>query len=179
MPRDSDSSHLHPAIRSLLPELDARLFNAGIPLQFYEGARSPFRQAELYARGRGVGPIGKTATRARAWGSHHGFGLAWDYVFKVDGEWTWDEPEPGMWQAYQAIGNELHLRSLPFEKPHLELPIALAPLQAGMYPPGGDGSWRDWLDGQIELWGPESRIVGGITHPGAPPLHFDRPAEVA
>lgn len=179
MPRDVDVSHLHPAIRNLLSELDARLFNAGIPLQLYEGARSPFRQAELYARGRGTGTPGKHVTKARAWASFHNHGLAVDYVFKVDGNWTWDEPERGQWQKYQAIADALGLRSLSFEKPHVEVATALAPLQAGMYPPGGDGSWRDWLDEAIETWGPTSRDVGGVMHPGAPPLAIERPAEVA
>lgn len=179
MPRDSDSSHLHPAIRSLLPELDARLFNAGIPLQLYEGARSPFRQAELYAKGRGNGTPGKTVTRARAWESAHQHGCAVDYVFKVSGVWTWAEPERGQWQKFQAIAEELGLRPLSFEKPHLEVATSIRSMQSGMWPPGGDGPWRDWLEGMIELWGQSARTIDGVIHPGAPPLAFDRPAEVA
>jgi peptidoglycan L-alanyl-D-glutamate endopeptidase CwlK len=176
MPRESDTSVLHPILRSVLPELDGQLFRAGIPLQVYEAGRSPFRQAEFYAIGRGTGTPGKHVTRAKAWGSFHQFGLAVDYVFKIDGKWTWDEPTPGMWKQYQAIGESLGLRALPFETPHLEWPVALADLQAGRYPDGGDDAWRNWLEGWLEQWGSVARDVGGITHPAAPPLMIDRPA---
>jgi len=176
MARESDRSVLHPVIRNLLPQLDQQLFAAGIPLQLYEAGRTPFRQAELYAVGRGTGTPGKHVTRAKAWGSFHQFLLAIDYVFKVDGNWTWDEPEAGMWKQYQAIGASLKLRALPFETPHLEFPWSLADLQTGKYPNGGDDAWRGWLDTQIELWGSRARDVGGITHPAAPPLAIERPA---
>lgn len=176
MPRSTDTRNLHPVLRDVLHDLDARLFAANIPLQLYEAGRSPFRQAELYAIGRGTGTPGKHVTRARAWSSFHQWGMAADYVFKINGNWTWDEPTSGMWSEYQGIATGLGLRPLSFEKPHVEWPWPLSSLQAGKYPEGGDADWRDWLETQIESWGQEARVVGGITHPAAPPLLIDRPA---
>lgn len=179
MPRDTDPSHLHPLIRNVLPELDRQLFQAGIELRLYEAGRSPDRQAALFAVGRDTGTPGKHVTRARAWESMHQYGLAVDYVFWQDGAWSWSEPSPGQWRAYQAIGASLGLRALSFEAPHLEWPTPLSSLQAGRYPAGGDASWRDWLDGMIEGWGAAAKVVGSLTHPGAPPLAIERPALVA
>jgi peptidoglycan LD-endopeptidase CwlK len=176
MPRDTDISHLHPSIRNLLPELDRQLAAAGIPLQLYEAARSPFRQAELYAVGRDTGTPGHHVTRAMAWSSFHQFGLAVDYVFKIDGNWSWPNADDPRWKTYQQIGTDLGLRSLSFETPHLEMPELLTSMQAGQYPDGGDDSWEQWLESQIELWGPTAKLVGSITHPGAPPLMVERPA---
>lgn len=176
MSRDSNSTTLHPAIRNLLPQLDQQLFAAGIPLQLYEACRTPFRQAELYAIGRDTGTPGKHVTRARAWESFHQFGCAVDYVFKVDGNWTWTEPTAGMWKQYQAIGQGLGLRALSFETPHLEFPAVLTSMQAWLYPVDGDTVWRDWLETQIEQWGQSPKFIGTIMHPAAPPLMIDRPA---
>lgn len=170
MPRDSDPSHLHPLLRNFLGELDAELAGAGIPLALYEGARSPFRQVELFAKGRGVGEPGKTVTRARAWGSFHQFGMAVDYVFRDKNGWTWSEPKSGMWNEYTRIAHGIGLRTLSFEKPHAELPINLSDLQAGRFPVGGDESWERWLEQEIERWGSEARTVGSQVHPAAPPL---------
>lgn len=176
MPRDSDRSHLHPELREKLVALDSALAAKGIPLQLFEGARSPNRQAELYAQGRGVGPTGHTVTKARSWESFHQFGCAVDYVFNINGTWTWSEPAPGMWAQYTQLAAVVGLRSLSFEKPHVELPLHLSSLQRGVYPPGGDAPWRDWLEAQIESWGPEARTIGGLTYPAAPPLFIERPA---
>jgi peptidoglycan LD-endopeptidase CwlK len=170
MPRDADPAHLHPLLRNFLAELDPALAKAGVPLALYEGARSPFRQVELFAKGRGVGTPGKTVTRARAWGSFHQYGCAVDYVFRINGAWTWDEPKPGMWGEYTQIASSIGLRSLSFERPHVELPLVLGDLQRGLFPPGGDDTWERWLEQEIERWGSEARTVGSQVHPGAPPL---------
>jgi peptidoglycan L-alanyl-D-glutamate endopeptidase CwlK len=178
MARDSYRSHLHPAFLACLAKLEVALRAEGIPLALYEGARSPFRQAELYARGRGVGETGKTVTRAKAWQSFHQFGIAADMVFQVNGAWTWEEPKPGMWKRYTELARAAGLRTLDFERPHVELPVALQPLQVGHYPPGGAEAWQAWLEDQIEAWGQQARDVGGIMHPAAPPLMVERPALV-
>lgn len=170
MPRDNDPSHLHPLLRNFLHELDGELAAAGIPLALYEGARSPFRQVELYAKGRGVGEPGKTVTRARAWTSFHQFGMAVDYVFWNGKTWTWEESKPGMWAEYNRIARGIGLRPLSFERPHVELPISLSDLQAGRFPVGGDETWERWIEQEIERWGSQPRDVAGIMHPGAPPL---------
>ena len=175
MPVDTDRMHLHPVLRSALAELDMRLRDLGIPLRLYEGARTPDRQAALYLKGRGVGPAGQTVTKAKPWQSFHQFGLAADYVFFVDGKWTWKEPDEGMWDRYTLLAEAAQLRTLSFERPHAEWPSPLALLQVGHYPEGGDDSWRSWLETQVESWGHDYREVGGITMPGAPPLFIERP----
>src|SRR4051812_27970441 len=146
MPRDTDRSHLHPLLRSRLVDLDARVGDAGLHLMLYEGARSPFRQAELYARGRTEGERGKTVTRARAWESFHQFGLAGDYVFRdADGRWSGEEPRPGAWAMFAKLAAASGLRTLSFERPHVELPVSLHDLQAGRFPAGGDDLWLHWI----------------------------------
>lgn len=170
MPRENAREFLHPTFRGMVQELDRRLADAGIPIRPYEGARSPFRQAELYARGRNTGEPGKTVTRAKAWGSFHQFALAEDEVFFVDGKWSWSEPRAGMWEEFTAIARGIGLRTLSFERPHVEYPVSLAALQAGTYPRGGDETWERWLESQIEAWGHDARTIGDIVHPGAPPL---------
>jgi peptidoglycan L-alanyl-D-glutamate endopeptidase CwlK len=179
MPRDNDRSHLHPVLREKLVALDSALMAKGVPLTLYEGARSPFRQAELYAQGRGAGTPGHTFTKAKAWTSYHQFGCAVDYVFRINGAWTWSEPSHGMWADYTKLADAVGLRSLSFERPHVELPLAITSLQRGVYPPGGDSTWHDWIEVQIEAWGSEARTIGGITHPAAPPMFIERPALVA
>ncbi len=177
MPRDTDRSHLHPVFRHKLDELDALILSAGLPLQLYEGARSPFRQVELYARGRVAGSGTSTVTKARAWGSRHQHGLAADYVFRVGDQWSWEEPSRGAWVHYQRLAMQCGLEVLSFEKPHVQLPYVDGKLSIGTYPPGGDESWLHWIEDQIERWGRDARVFDGITHPGAPPLPslFERP----
>lgn len=172
MPRDTDRSHLHPVFRVKLADLDAALASAGLPLQLFEAGRAPQRQQELYAQGRisGCGTFGKHVTNAKPWQSFHQFGLAADYVFFVDGKWTWNEPTPGAWARYTEIAAQVGLRSLSFERPHVELPVPLTSLQAGRYPDGGDQAWIDWLDAMVESWGSAARTVDGIVYPGAPPM---------
>lgn len=180
MARDNARENLHPLFLAHMQHLLDSLGVEGIPLALYEGARSPFRQAELYARGRGVGPTGATVTRAKAWQSFHQYGVAGDFVFKTPaGGWTWDEPKPGMWKRYTELARAAGFRTLDFERPHIELPLSLQELQAGRYPAGGSDAWQAWLENQIETWGQHSRDVGGITHPAAPPLMIDRPPLVA
>lgn len=174
--RDTDKSHLHPSFRQKLGELEAKLATEGIPLQLYEGARTPFRQAELYARGRTS--VGSTVTRATAWTSFHQYGVAADYVFMVDGKWTWNEQKPGQWKRYGELCHLVGLERLDFEQPHVQLIYPLSHLRRGAYPLGGDATWETWLETQISLWGSFSRDMGGILHPGAPPpldIH-ERPA---
>jgi peptidoglycan L-alanyl-D-glutamate endopeptidase CwlK len=171
MPRTADPAFLHPSMRAACEHLENALKAKGIPLARYEGGRSPLRQLGLYSQGRvsGIGTSGKFVTRAKPWQSFHQFGLAADYVFQINGQWTWVEPEAGMWDEYTKTCEALSLRTLSFERPHVELPWNMALLGAGKYPPGGDESWKAWLDAQIESWGHDARDVNGITMPGAPP----------
>lgn len=182
---DRDPLHLHPLLRAKLKDLDFELGQANVPLRLYEGARTPWRQAELYSIGRvqgpGFGTYGKHVTRALAWESFHPFGCATDYVFNINGKWTWEEPRPGLWDFYTKMVRSLGLRTLSFEKPHLELPVQLSQLQAGHFPPGGDDTWEAWLEDQILRWGQSARVINGITHPAAPPILnlLERPSLVS
>lgn len=169
---DNDPRHLHDLVREMSAEVNRRLEAAGIPLADYEGFRTPQRQAVLYARGRipGHGELGKTATRAKAWRSFHQYGLAVDKVFRVDGKWTWNEPERGMWDQYHLIARAVGLRPLSFERPHIELPgLDLRDLVAGRFPPDGGLAWEVAMYDSIMAWGQADHAVLTIVHPGAPP----------
>lgn len=162
--RLTDKTLLHPGFRERLKEVEARLAAEKIPLVVFEGARTPFRQAELYALGRTT-PNTKMVTKAPPWRSFHQYGLAADYVVRLYGQWTWDEPKRGMWLRYQQIAHDVGLDVLSFEKPHIQYPWPLNDLTRGIYPPGGDATWASWLGGQIEQWGTQPRH----DIPGAPP----------
>src|SRR5688572_16827940 len=118
MPRISETRFLHPLARIAVAGLASELMVAGIPLREYETVRTPFRQAELFARGRTIGVIGKTKTKAHAWDSLHQYGFATDFVFLINGQWTWEEPEKGMWDEFHARARKRGLEPLSFEKPH-------------------------------------------------------------
>ncbi len=171
---DRDPSHLHPLMRTRAADLASHLAVEKIPLLPFECGRTPMRQRDLYLQGRGS-PTGKIVTKAKPWESFHQYGMAEDNVFFVNGIWTWDEPERGMWARYTQLADQCGLRSLSFEKPHVELPLRIADLQTGVYLPGGDSTWQAWLEAQIEAWGPGSREINGIFLPGAPPQFTERP----
>jgi peptidoglycan L-alanyl-D-glutamate endopeptidase CwlK len=177
MPRLTDLGTLHPLMRAFVKELLEKCHENKLPLEVYEAGRSPFRQAELYALGRTTGERGKIKTRAHAYDSFHQFGFAIDGVFVVNGKWSWDPPSPGAWDEYTHIVESVGLRPLSSEKPHAEMALKLSDLHAGKFPPGGDESWRNFLEREAELWGRGARTVADITHPGAPGCLFptDRP----
>lgn len=172
-----DLSLLHPLVRGLVAGLVQSLKSEKIPLAVYETARTPERQAELFKRGRvaGHGPLGKHVTYDTAWLSRHQFGTAVDLVFKVDGKWTWQEPEKGMWQRYHETANKMGLQSLRrkdgsmIEWPHVQHSWPIIQLRAGEYPPGGDSSWADFLNASIFRWGGKPRLIAATEHAGAPP----------
>lgn len=111
---------LYPPFRDRLERLIEDLEQQGLPLRLFETMRSPWRQDELYARGR-TAP-GKRCTKARAWQSAHQYGRAADMVWHVDGQWTWEEPIEGGWGLYHDLARAVGLRPLSFERPHVELP---------------------------------------------------------
>lgn len=176
--RNPDTTVLHPVFRALLlSKLLPALTAEGIPLEPYEGMRSPERQADLYDHGRmaGAGSLGHYVTWDVAWMSHHEYGLAVDMVFRVGGQWTWSEPKSGMWKRYQAIAQSVGLQPARakdgriLEWPHAQLPWPTVKLRAGGYPPGGDQAWCDALNAAIQRWGDQPRSIHGTVHPGAPP----------
>ena len=165
---------LHPSFRERIAHVYKSLEDESIPLALYEGVRTPWRQAELYARGRTTGG-GKIVTRAKAWQSFHQYGLAVDFVFEApDGGWTWDEPVSGMWDRYHEIARAAGLEPLSSERPHVQLPWSIADLRAGRLPPGGeDTEWERWIADQAERWGTFERDCAGSWHPGAPAALLD------
>lgn len=177
MSRIADPQYLHPEMQERSFALDDVLEREGIPLRRYETARSPWRQAQLYARGRASGSNEPKVTKARAWQSNHQFGLAEDRVFLVGGRWTWEEPEAGMWERYHACARACDLLPLSFEKPHVELAWNLTTLRKGGFPGGWEGSaWATLFEDWAERWGTAERLESGLWHPGAPPLpDLDRP----
>jgi len=149
--RDIDRAHLHPRMRTAAELLDAAILAAGLPLRFYEGARSPDRQAELYARGR-TAP-GKIVTHAKPWQSFHQYGCAVDYAGWSDHDgWTWPRADDPLWLAFTKMAGNLGLRTLAFERPHVELPLAMSELRGGRLPPGADASFRLWFEAACFSW---------------------------
>jgi peptidoglycan L-alanyl-D-glutamate endopeptidase CwlK len=140
---------LAPPFRDRLAGLLLKINEDGIPLDVFETARSPQRQMQLYARGRdpALPDYGRTVTRALPYHSAHQHGMAADLVFKVAGNWTWDEPEPGLWRRLGELAAAAGLETLSFEKPHVQIAGFVAKeIQPG--PPDTVG-WMAWLQGQI------------------------------
>jgi len=174
----NDTSLLHGAFRPLIQRLEVQLIDAGIPLRVYEAYRSPVRQALLYAKGRAGGyKDAKKVTNAKAWQSHHQYGLACDFVFLIDGKWTWAEPKPGMWRQFHQLAGQLGLQRLSFEMPHVQFAWPLAKLLGGLYPEGGGDEWEAHLGEAILSWGPIWRMEQGLSHPGAPPIRWPMACE--
>jgi peptidoglycan L-alanyl-D-glutamate endopeptidase CwlK len=159
-----DTVTLHAAFGERLGKLMTLLRVNGIPLEVYESWRSPVRQGALWAIGRSPGVPGHHVTRAQPWESFHQYGLAVDLVFRVDGSWSWNEPEPGMWGDFTRLAKSCDLRTLSFERPHVEFPVGLGSLRAGQYPPGGGEGWEAQLESFIHELPKE-----------APPLSTGRP----
>ena len=121
MAYDRDLEHLHPVLREKHTALMTKLEDEGLPFELFEGYRTPARQAWLYGQGR-TRP-GAIVTRARAWKSIHQYGLAGDYVLKIDGNWSWNDSgdHRAKWFRLHELAQDVGLRPLSFEKPHLQL----------------------------------------------------------
>jgi peptidoglycan L-alanyl-D-glutamate endopeptidase CwlK len=162
------------ARRALAADLSA----AGIPLQPFEGWRPAQRQADLYIQDRVPSWKGNPnvhVTFSRPWIGRHVYGLADDWVYLVNGNWTWTEPEKGMWDEFDKRAEAVGLESVKFERPHVQLAgIKLSDLLAGKYPDGGDSSWANNLAHEVNTWGrsPKIVVVEGVEFKwmGAPPV---------
>ncbi|HEY9011873.1 MAG TPA: D-alanyl-D-alanine carboxypeptidase family protein [Devosia sp.] len=159
--RDTDLSRLHPLAREKFNAVLARLTEAKLPFEIFEAYRTPQRQAWLYAQGR-TRP-GDIVTKADAWQSYHQYGLAADFVLRIDGQWSWTSSGKwkNAWSDLHAIAKKEGLEPLSWELPHLQIAgLSIAGLRAGKYPEKGDEDWADNLEAQIAGW------TGG----GAPPV---------
>lgn len=148
--RISDLTLLTPELLDRLGTLMIGLRTEGIPLEVFETARSPMRQAALYAVGRQpeLPGYGRTVTRAMPYHSAHQYGRAVDLVFKTQGRWSWEEPVRGMWDRYHALARQTGLVVLSFEAPHVQLAsFDPAPLPKG---PADTQGWMAWLRGRVD-----------------------------
>ena len=146
-----DLDLLDPKIRPQVELLEDALAAEGIPLHRYETVRSPTRQAVIWARGRvpGQPDYGRTVTRARPYESAHQFGLATDFVFRVDGAWTWEEPEPGMWKRFGVLAARHGLETLRFERPHVQVVGFDWRDLVRQRGPLDEAGWEAWLRGTV------------------------------
>ncbi|TJZ89704.1 hypothetical protein FA743_18015 [Paracoccus gahaiensis] len=169
--RDSDISRLHPAIRKKVEAIQNQLRSEGIPFEVYEAFRTPERQAMLQAKRPKVTWVGP-------WGSIHQYGLAVDFVLKIDGKWSWDDSgtEAKFWNRMHELAKENGMTPLYnkkgklIEKPHIQLiGVSATAMRKGIYPKGGDEIWAEHLGDLIDNWD------GPGTAPPKPDLAPERP----
>lgn len=126
--RFADTRWLHPRCREQFTELRHRLttdWQEGVVNVWFcpfETYRTPVRQQELHDLQKGV-------TGARAYESAHQFGMAVDFVPKIDGiKWSWAGNHP--WDHLKKRANEVGLsRPYSWDLAHIESPL-----------------WQDWRD---------------------------------
>ncbi len=168
--RNNNLDFLHPACRGAVKNVLADLKAAQHDFEIFEAFRSPQRQRYLYAKGRTT--AGPKVTNAKAWSSYHQYGLAADFVLKVDGAWSWKTggKYAAAWRDLHAIGRRHGLEPLSWEMPHLQLAnLKIEDLRQGLFPPGGDDAWADNLEAAIAGWD-----SGGA--PAKAPMVTARPA---
>ncbi|UWQ59348.1 D-alanyl-D-alanine carboxypeptidase family protein [Leisingera caerulea] len=176
--RDSDISKLHPAIRDKVAAIQKKLQSEKIPFEVFEAFRTPERQAQLFAKGR-TKP-GKKVTWVGPWGSIHQYGLAVDFVLKIDEKWSWDDKgaRAKFWERMHELakGNGMtplfNKKGQLIEKPHIELiGVSATEMHNGIYPEGGDEIWAEYLSDLIDNWeGPGAAPPKPELAPERPPL---------
>lgn len=170
--RDTNLLRLHPVVRRAVTDLLDALKAKGAPFGLFEGYRSPERQAWLYAQGR-TRP-GSIVTNAEPWKSYHQYGLACDLVLFENNRWSWSEdgPRAAWWRLMAKEAKSCGLRTLSFERPHVEYNGPdWSQMQKGLnFPPDGDASWSENLALNAERW------RRGHGSPAAPPIELaERP----
>jgi D-alanyl-D-alanine carboxypeptidase len=149
---DRDPSHLHPALRSKLVQLVAKLQQEGLQFELLEGFRSPARQLVLFATGRLDN--GPRVTMAKPWTTTHNFGVAADLVLRKDGKV--DFSDLAAYRRMHEVASDVGLKTIdkPFvDWPRVELPdVSVADMRAGKYPADGDESWSANLRRAVDDW---------------------------
>lgn len=176
--RDSDISRLHPAIRDKVTAIQKQLQSEKIPFEVFEAFRTPERQAVLFAKGRTT--KGPKVTWVGPWGSIHQYGLAVDFVLRINGNWSWDDKgaRSKSWQRMHELAKDNGMTPLfnkkkqLIEKPHIQLIGASASeMRNGVYPEGGDEIWAEHLSDLIDNWeGPDAAPTKPDSAPERPPL---------
>lgn len=169
--RNSDVSILHPAIRSKVIAIREQLHKENIPFEIFETFRTPERQAMLYKKRPKV-------TWAGPWSSIHQYGLAVDFVLRIDGKWSWDDKgeNAGFWTRMHELALENGMTPLYnkngdlLEKPHIQIiGVSSSDLRKGHYPAGGDEVWAEHLSDLIDNWS------GEVAPPKKPNTVQERP----
>lgn len=165
--RSADLTLLHPLFLEAVQEVFKDLHALGIPFEPFEAVRSPERQTDLYAQGR-FGQVGPVVTKAKAWESLHQYGFALDCVPRIDNVWSWDSSgdRAGWWDKLEQIAPKHGLRTLNFERPHIEWPVAWEDLKAGKYPGGGSDEWAENLAATMAAWKASGQVA--IVPPPVP-----------
>ncbi len=173
--RDGDISRLHPAIRTKVKKIRDQLQKEKIPFEVFEAFRTPERQANLWAKGR-TKP-GHKVTWVNSWKSIHQYGLAVDFVLKINGQWSWDDQgaEAKYWTRMHELADEHGMTPIfnkagkLIEKPHIQIKgMTSTELYKGNYPEG-DAIWAEHLGELIDNWD------GPIAPPPKPSLAPERP----
>jgi hypothetical protein len=159
---DRNIGHLHPLFREKVQEVLNSLKDEGIPIQLFEGFRSPHIQQLLYNQGRNTDqPI---ATDAQPWLSLRQYGFAASFAIHQYGVWVWDDNEEkrSWWQRLRQIASDEGLELISTDQANFRLPgISVYDLHQGRYPPGGDDTWAENLRNAIQSW---------TGQPPSPPL---------
>jgi peptidoglycan hydrolase-like protein with peptidoglycan-binding domain len=100
--RNNEMWRLHPTLQAKLNQLNTLIANEGLPFQMFEGMRSPQRQEQCKQNG---------ASKLGAWAGRHNYGLAADYVMRVNGSWSWNtKGDAGKkWQRLGQLGQSVGL----------------------------------------------------------------------
>lgn len=115
-----DINDLHPKMRVAVLKLENVLVDRGIMatarnegFKFFEGYRSPERQAQLRREHPKV-------TKAGAWQSAHQYGVAADYVWwHPENGWSWEDGNP--WSFLDLAVAEVPelMRPISWDRPHI------------------------------------------------------------
>ena len=116
-----DPRLLHPIVRERVLSLASAASFAAVTrqipceLEIFETFRHPERQAYLLAQG---------TTKAAMWSSPHQFGLAADFVPRINGKWTWEGDKAVACFDWLDANVRKHglRRPISWDRPHVEWP---------------------------------------------------------
>lgn len=100
--RQANLNVLHPVIRAAITQVIRQLQTEGLAFEVFNAYRAPAAMV-LDARGRTA--QGDIATKARASSSYHQYGMAVDFVLRIDGSWSSKGKFAAMRKRLHAIGS--------------------------------------------------------------------------